>query len=93
MSFLSNKDVQDRVNGYADFAKSLCRDLEIDTADSKHWQEGIIAISKENNKEQLFLELWNKFSSVLDKFEKDNLSEKIGLGEGNIIGLCATKSE
>lgn len=91
-NFLKDKDVTNRISGYGDLALSICKDLKIDTNLAKHWQEGILAVSKENLKENIFIDTWDFISSRLDLFEKNNKVEKIGAGEGNIIGLSLIKS-
>lgn len=90
--FFNSTDVGGRVNGYGELALSTCVENDIPIEDAEHHQEGIIIISKDNGKEKILLETWKKLSSVLDDYEIKNGSERIGVGEGNLLGLSIVKS-
>jgi hypothetical protein len=90
--FISN-DVRGRVKGYGELALSLSNKLNIPIDEADHHQEGVIIISKEGGKENILLETWKKLSSPLDDFEIENGSKKIGVGEGNLLGLSIAKSQ
>jgi GR25 family glycosyltransferase involved in LPS biosynthesis len=90
--FFNSTDVSGRVSGYGELALSISKDLDININQSYHYQEGIIIVSKEDGKEVDFLDTWKTFSSQLDDFEIKNGAKRIGIGEGNIIGLSVVKS-
>ena len=92
-NFFAGRDYLPRVKGYGDLAMSICNKLGIDPSFAKHWQEGFLIISKEDTKECVFLETWKEMSSELDEFEKKHSSQKIGVGEGHLIGLSFIKSQ
>lgn len=92
-NFFAGRDYPPRAKGYGELAMSICKKLEINTSLAKHWQEGFLIMSKENSKECLFLETWKQISNELDDFEKKHLSQKIGVGEGHLIGLSFIKSK
>lgn len=90
--FFNSKDVNSRINGYGELALKLCNDLDIPIDDACHYQEGLIIVSKENEKEKMFIDTWKQLSSKLDEYEINNNCQSIGIGEGNLIGLAAQKS-
>lgn len=90
--FFESKDIRGRCEGYGELALQTCKDLEIEYEKAFHYQEGIIAIAKENGKENIFIETWKKLSAVLDAHEIKMGSDRIGLGEGNLVGLALVKS-
>lgn len=91
--FLDGKDVCDRVNGYGKIIADKCRELEIETDRAMHYQEGILILCKENEKEKDFLDIWKKLADTLDNYEIKMGSSKIGQGEGNLIGLAVNKAK
>lgn len=90
--FFQSTDVNGRVNGYGELAFKSSQELEIPLENSYHYQEGIFLISKEENKWKVFLDTWEKLSKTLDYYEIKNNSQRIGIGEGNLIGLAVAKS-
>jgi len=91
-NFFQSKDVCGRVSGYGELALSLCKEKNIDYEQAYHFQEGVVVVSKENGKENIFLENWSYLANKLDQYELDNESGRIGVGEGNLIGLALVKS-
>lgn len=91
-NFFAGRDYLPRVKGYGDLAMTICNKLGFNTSLAKHWQEGFLIMSKEDSKESVFLETWKEMSSELDEFEKKHSSQKIGVGEGHLIGLSVVKS-
>ena len=90
--YFESNDVAGRVAGYGEFALKLCKDLEIDYEQANHYQEGIIVLCKEDGKEKVFLETWAALAEKLDCYETEKKSKKIGVGEGNLVGLALVKS-
>lgn len=90
--FFESKDITNRVTGYGELALSLSEKLNIPINDAYHYQEGVLIVSKEENKWKVFLDTWKELSSSLDAHEMINGVDKIGVGEGNIVGLCVAKS-
>jgi GR25 family glycosyltransferase involved in LPS biosynthesis len=91
--FFQSKDINGRVEGYGELALQLCKELGIDYTKAMHYQEGMFIISKENGKEKVLLDTWKALAEKLDAHEIKNGSERIGVGEGNILGLALVKSE
>jgi GR25 family glycosyltransferase involved in LPS biosynthesis len=90
--FFCSKDMPNRVPGYGELALKISQNLQIDIEKAYHYQEGFLIISKERGKENDFLNVWKKLAKDLDEYEIIVRSEKIGAGEGNIIGLSLVKS-
>lgn len=90
--FFNSSDTSIRVNGYGNLALEMSKKLDIEIEDAVHYQEGIIIICKDGGKEKILLETWKKLANVLDEYEIKNNSKRIGLGEGNLIGLSIVKS-
>lgn len=90
--FFNSQDVKSRVQGYGELAYELCEKLNIDINNAYHYQEGFLIISKDDGKEKILLDTWYEMSSILDKHEITNNSERIGVGEGNLLGLSISKS-
>jgi GR25 family glycosyltransferase involved in LPS biosynthesis len=90
--FFESTDISVRVKGYGELALQTSKELNIPIENAYHYQEGIIIICKDDGKEEILLDTWKKLSSVLDEFEIKNNSQRIGLGEGNLIGLSVAKS-
>ena len=90
--FFTSKDVRDRLPGYGELALKLCEEMEINYEDSHHYQEGIIVVSKQFGKEQVFLNIWKKLAEQLDQYEEASGRVLLGIGEGNLIGLALTYS-
>jgi GR25 family glycosyltransferase involved in LPS biosynthesis len=90
--FFESKDISDRVSGYGELALDISKKLNIPINDAYHYQEGIIIVSKEENKWKVFLETWKELSLLLDTHEIVNGANKIGVGEGNIVGLSVANS-
>lgn len=90
--FFESTDVTDRVKGYGELALSLSRELNIPIDEAYHYQEGILVVSKEDDKWKVFLETWRELSEKLDEYEISNGAKRIGIGEGNIVGLSVAKS-
>lgn len=91
--FFTSTDVKSRVVGYGELALKLSNELNIDINNAFHHQEGILVLCKEDGKEKIFLETWKYLAEKLDEYEILNNSRRIGVGEGNIIGLSLSKSE
>jgi hypothetical protein len=91
--FFESTDVTDRVKGYGELALSLSKELNIPIDKAYHYQEGILVVSKEDDKWKVFLDTWRELSEKLDEYEILNGSKRIGIGEGNIVGLSVAKSE
>jgi GR25 family glycosyltransferase involved in LPS biosynthesis len=92
-NFFEIQDIEDRVDGYNKLTHKLCLDLDIPIDNAFHYQENILGLCKENGKENIFLDIWKKLASELDDYEIKNNSKKIGVGEGNLIGLAVAKSK
>ena len=90
--FFESGDVAGRVAGYGELALEICNDIGIDTTKAFHYQEGIIVVAKEGGKENVFLDTWMKLARALDMHEMKSGSRRIGIGEGNLIGLALVKS-
>lgn len=90
--FFQSEDVVGRVSGYGELTLELCKQLEIDYDKAHHYQEGIIIVSKENGKENVFLNTWKALANKLDAHDIKNNANRIGIGEGNLIGLAFVKS-
>ena len=90
--FFNSTDVERRAKGYGELALQISQDLDIDIDEAYHHQEGIIIISKDGGKEKILLDTWKTMSSKLDEFEINNGSNRIGIGEGNLIGLSIVRS-
>jgi GR25 family glycosyltransferase involved in LPS biosynthesis len=91
--FFTSTDIKGRVGGYGELALKLSNELNINTDNAFHHQEGMLTLCKEDGKEKIFLETWKYLSEQLDKYEEINNSRRIGVGEGHIIGLSLSKSE
>lgn len=91
--FFTSKDVRGRVPGYGELAMSLVEELGVDYKKAKHFQEGIIILSKENGKEIKLLETWKYLAERLDEYEKKLGVIKLGVGEGNLFGLSLVHSD
>jgi GR25 family glycosyltransferase involved in LPS biosynthesis len=91
--FFTSTDINGRIKGYGELALKLSNELGINTNNAFHHQEGMLILCKEDGKEKIFLETWKYLSEKLDEYEITNNSKKIGIGEGNIIGLSLSKSE
>lgn len=90
--FFTSKDVRDRLPGYGELALKICEEIGVNYTDSSHYQEGIIVVSKQYGKEQVFLNVWKELAEQLDRYEESLGSSKLGTGEGNLIGLALTYS-
>jgi GR25 family glycosyltransferase involved in LPS biosynthesis len=90
--FFTSKDVRNRIPGYGEMALELATQLDIDIDSASHYQEGIIIVSKDNGKEEMFLDIWKLFAERLDSFEFGKGVTRLGVGEGNLIGLALTAS-
>lgn len=90
--FFKSTDVVDRAKGYGELALKTSEELGVPLENAYHYQEGIIIISKDNGKEKILIDTWKKLSETLDDYEIKNNSKKIGIGEGNLIGLSVAKS-
>jgi len=90
--FFESTDVTDRVKGYGELALSLSKELNIPIDEAYHYQEGILIVSKEDDKWKVFLDTWRELSEKLDEYEILNGAKRIGIGEGNIVGLSVAKS-
>jgi GR25 family glycosyltransferase involved in LPS biosynthesis len=86
------KDAPGRVDGYSDLLLKKCSEMGINIDDAFHFQEGILALCKEDGKEINFLNIWKSLANCMDEYEENMQSEKIGQGEGNLIGLAASSS-
>lgn len=91
--FFKDTDISNRVKGYGSYALTICKELNIDTDSAKHFQEAVLILSKEGGRENIFLDTWKELSSRLDNYEKSNGAVKVGVGEGNLIGLSLVKSK
>jgi len=90
--FFNSEDVTGRVSGYGELALKLCTKLDINYLESYHYQEGIVVVCKDGGKETTFIDTWSVLATNLDNHEVINNSSRIGIGEGNLIGLALTKS-
>lgn len=90
--FFTSTDINGRIKGYGELALSLSKDLDIPINEAYHYQEGILIVSKEDDKWKVFLDTWRELSKKLDEFEILNGVRRIGVGEGNIVGLAVAKS-
>lgn len=91
--FFESVDVPERVKGYGELALKTSKELNVSIENAYHYQEGIIIICKNDNKEKILLDTWKNLSLILDQYEIENNSKRIGLGEGNLIGLSVVKSD
>lgn len=91
--FFKSTDISYRVKGYGEYAFNICKNRHLDWENAQHWQEGFLIISKEGGKEQKFLEVWESLKNPLDDFEISNKSKKIGVGEGNLIGIAISTAK
>jgi len=90
--FFESIDVPSRTPGYGELALKISKELNIPIENAYHYQEGIIVISKDDGKENILLDTWKELSNKLDEFEIQNNSNRIGIGEGNLLGLSIAKS-
>ena len=90
--FFESTDISVRAKGYGELALQTAKKLGIPIENAYHYQEGIIIICKDEGREKSLLDTWKSLSSVLDDFEIKNNSQRIGLGEGNLVGLSVAKS-
>lgn len=90
--FFESTDISVRAKGYGELALKTAKELDIPIENAYHYQEGIIIICKDEGREKTLLDTWKSLSSVLDDFEIKNNSQRIGLGEGNLVGLSVAKS-
>lgn len=90
--FFTSKDVTGRVLGYGELALQICEELGLNYTEASHYQEGIIVVSKEYGREQVFLNIWKKLAEQLDKYEESQGATMLGVGEGNLIGLALVYS-
>ena len=90
--FFDSTDINGRVKGYGELALQTAKDLDIPISKAYHYQEGMLILSKENSKTNVFLDTWEKMANILDDYEIKNNSKRIGVGEGNIFGLAIAKS-
>jgi GR25 family glycosyltransferase involved in LPS biosynthesis len=91
--FFDSTDISSRIGGYGELALLKSKELEIPIENAYHHQEGIVIICKDDGKEKILLDTWKKLSSVLDDYEIKNNVIRVGVGEGNLIGLSIAKSE
>lgn len=91
--FISSRDINGRVKGYGQKCLDICSKLGFNFKDAEHWQEGFLILSKEDGKEQTFLYTWEKLANELDKFELENNAPRLGVGEGNLIGIAVATSK
>jgi GR25 family glycosyltransferase involved in LPS biosynthesis len=91
--FFNSIDVAGRVDGYGELALELCKEMNIDYESAYHFQEGIIVLSKEDGKEKILLDTWKKLAIKLDQYEEEKDVKKLGVGEGNLIGLSLVNSQ
>jgi GR25 family glycosyltransferase involved in LPS biosynthesis len=90
--FFDSTDINGRVKGYGELALKTAKDLNIPIEKAYHYQEGMLVLSKEEDKTDIFLDTWEKMANILDDYEIQNGSYRIGVGEGNIFGLAIAKS-
>lgn len=90
--FFESTDISVRAKGYGELALQTAKKLDIPIENAYHYQEGIIIICKDEGREKSLLDTWKSLSSILDDFEIKNNSQRIGLGEGNLVGLSVAKS-
>lgn len=91
--FFSSNDAPGRVAGYGELCLKTCSEAGIDIKNAIHYQEGILALCADNGRERGFLNLWRSLAEKLDEYEKKAKSEKIGQGEGNLIGIAVSESK
>ena len=91
--FFNSTDISGRIKGYGELALLKSKELEIPLENAYHYQEGAIIICKDNGKEKILLDTWRDLSSALDDYEIYNNVKRVGVGEGNLIGLSVAKSE
>ncbi len=91
--FFNSTDISGRIKGYGELALLKSKELEIPLENAYHYQEGAIIICKDGGKEKILLDTWRSLSSVLDDYEIYNNVKRIGVGEGNLLGLSVAKSE
>jgi GR25 family glycosyltransferase involved in LPS biosynthesis len=90
--FFTSSDIESRIKGYGEKALQLCMENKFNYDSAHHWQESFLVLSKENGKEKNLLEIWKTLSKELDKYEILKNSKKIGVGEGNLIGIAVASS-
>jgi hypothetical protein len=90
--FFSSKDVRGRIDGYGELALETCKEMNIDYEQAYHFQEGILMISKQFGREEVFLKTWKALANILDQYEEDKGVTRLGTGEGNLIGLALVHS-
>jgi GR25 family glycosyltransferase involved in LPS biosynthesis len=90
--FFQSTDLPYRLKGYGEKCLELCKLNNFNYLDAEHWQEGFLILCKDDGKEQKFLDVWEKLSQELDSFEVEKGVSRIGIGEGNIIGIAAATS-
>jgi hypothetical protein len=66
--------------------------MNINYEQAYHFQEGILMISKQFGREEVFLNTWKELANVLDQYEEENGVTRLGTGEGNLIGLALVRS-
>jgi len=90
--FFKGTDIPNRSEGYGELAREICHDLRIPVEDAFHYQEGVLILSKDEDKHLKLLETWRVLADKLDSFEIESGSPRIGAGEGNLFGLAVAKS-
>ena len=90
--FFTSKDVRGRIDGYGELALETCKKMNINYEQAYHFQEGILMISKQFGREEVFLNTWKALANVLDQYEEDMGVTRLGTGEGNLIGLALVHS-
>lgn len=90
--FFQSGDIMGRVSGYGELTLELCKRFGIDYDTAYHYQEGIIIISKEDGKEKVFLNTWKALAKELDAHDIRSGANRVGVGEGNLVGLAVVKS-
>ncbi len=91
--FFNSTDISGRIKGYGELALLKSKELEIPLENAYHYQEGALIICKDGGKEKILLDTWRSLSSVLDDYEIYNNVKRVGIGEGNLVGLSVAKSE
>lgn len=91
-NFFTSSDISGRVPGYGEKALELCKKNNLNYESAFHWQEGFLALCKQNNKEKKLIEIWKILAKELDEYEISKKCSKIGVGEGNLIGIAAASS-
>lgn len=91
--FFTSTDIPHRVKGYGEYALEICKAYGIPIEEAFHFQEGMLVVAKENEKELKFLKMWKTLANKLDDFERSNdPNGRIGVGEGNLVGLALAYS-